>query len=63
MKANLRIDLDWLPLPQSILSALQWKEGDHISVEVVGDTLICTKIETPDPAPRRSPLPLRRKLR
>ena len=60
-----RLDGGWVPIPSILLDALQWEEGDHISVEVVGDTLICTKIsETdiptrplrPSRLPRRLPL-------
>ena len=65
MKASTRIDGGWIPIPDSLLTALQWKEGDHINVEVVGDTLICTKIsETDIPTrPHRPAITPRRSIR
>jgi hypothetical protein len=38
---------DWLPLPDSVLRQLDWKEGDRLELEVIGDTLIVTRIEPP----------------
>lgn len=44
---RVRID-DWrfLPLPEPLLQQLDWKEGDQIEVELVGDALVLTKSET-----------------
>jgi hypothetical protein len=42
---------DWLPLPDSVLRQLDWKEGDLLELEVVGDALIVTRIE-PAPKPK-----------
>lgn len=37
-----RLTNDWLPLPDAVLTALGWKEGDHLAVEVAGDALVVT---------------------
>jgi antitoxin component of MazEF toxin-antitoxin module len=50
MTQTARITDEWLPLPETLLNQLQWKEGDVIAVEVVGDTLICTKTDAITPA-------------
>jgi hypothetical protein len=43
MKA--KIQLDWLPLPKEALEALELKEGDEVSLEVVGpDHLVIKKL-------------------
>ena len=63
MKATTRIDSGWVPIPDSLLTVLQWKEGDHISVEVVGDTLICTKISEKSEPIRRPAITPRRSIR
>jgi bifunctional DNA-binding transcriptional regulator/antitoxin component of YhaV-PrlF toxin-antitoxin module len=40
----------WLPLSDSVLQAVGWKEGDYLQIEVVGDCLVLTKL---DPQPKK----------
>lgn len=40
-----RLTDDWLPLPEGALKESGWKEGDTISVEVVGEAIVLTKLE------------------
>lgn len=39
---------DWLPLPERLLGGLQWRDGDKIEIEVIGDALVLTRIEESD---------------
>lgn len=48
---RVRISTDWLPLPDAILGGLQWREGDEIELEVVGDCVIARLAENPTPRP------------
>jgi bifunctional DNA-binding transcriptional regulator/antitoxin component of YhaV-PrlF toxin-antitoxin module len=42
-----RLTDDWLPLPEPVLRALGWREGDQLELEVVDGTLIVT-LKTPN---------------
>lgn len=62
MMLSAKITDHWLPLPESLLTDLQWKEGDRISIEVIDQTLILTKLDkTNTPVPPR--VTVRRKSR
>jgi hypothetical protein len=58
---RVRLTDDWLPLPEALLRALGWREGDQISIEVIDDTLVITRVGPPvqpqwsstPPAPQR----------
>jgi AbrB family looped-hinge helix DNA binding protein len=41
----------WLPIPADLADQLGWHEGDLIEVDLVDQTLIITKAETPTPSP------------
>ncbi len=36
----------FLLIPQPILDAVKWKVGDNITIEIVGDSLILSKLES-----------------
>lgn len=64
MKYRSRIDeTGWLPIPDEVLAALGWKEGDYVEIEIVGDCLVCTKSadHTPAPKPTVHPAPRSRR--
>jgi len=39
-----RLTDDWLPFPEAALRELGWQEGDEIQLEILGDTIILTKL-------------------
>lgn len=39
---------DWIPVWRVILDTLGWQEGDRLSLEVVGEALLVTKVEQPE---------------
>lgn len=40
---RVRLTNDWLPLPDALLTALGWRDGDEIELEVSGDCLIVSR--------------------
>lgn len=39
-----RVVDDWLPFPAGLLTELGWREGDEISIDVVGDAIVLQKV-------------------
>lgn len=53
MTHTARITDDWLPIPDSVLGGLQWREGDTIELEIVGDCVVLKRLlEAPAKAPK-----------
>lgn len=58
MITTARITDEWIPLPRAVLTALGWADNDTLTLEVVGDALLITRPDPPEPT---SPPPPRRK--
>ena len=39
-----RLTDDWLPLPSAALTALDWREGDVIELEVIDGVVVATRV-------------------
>jgi hypothetical protein len=44
-----RLTDDWIPVWKVVLDKLGWKEGDRLSLEVVGEALLVTKVDQTEP--------------
>ena len=47
---RVKITDDWIPLFHAVLDSLGWKDGDTLTLEVIGASLLVTKTD-PDPEP------------
>jgi hypothetical protein len=63
LTATARMTGDWLPFPESILTALGWREGDEIGIEVIEGTVILTKLADGTRATVRAKMPPARSLK
>lgn len=50
MTYTVKITDDWIPLPDAILGGRQWRDGDTLELELVGDVLLVRNLTVRPPS-------------